>query len=377
MNLGSKVDHEKRILLLFSRSQLDKTEVNELRKLMSTHMDWSKVFGWLHIHGLVGIAWRNINKYFFQNGTEKCIYGKFINSIKHLYTVQKIRAELQLRQTLEVCRELEDNHIKYALLKGVVLSQYAYEDICSRDFKDNDILIHSNQVDAAIQILKEKGYIQGIINQKNGSVLPVSRRELVIRSMVSHEVIPLIKHMEETPFFEHHTLDLQFSIDIMSNRRTDQVVEQMLNRSHQVNVNEHMVTTLQWEDFLLFILVHFYKEATCELDVMAYKDLLLYKVVDIYNFITSPKIQMNWDIFLLRVEQLNLFKEVYYSLYFTTSIYGEIVPRRIMDILEVSDKRYFDEVYYYNSKEVAIKWDSNIFDRMFDTNRPSKTIINK
>lgn len=376
MTLDSRTDEE-RFVLLCSKAALHDAEIADFNRLMTTHMDWSRVFGLLHTHGVMGTAWLNIAHYYLVDGTEKGIYGKFISSVKQMYHMQKIRGEQQCQLTLDICQELDRQGVEYSLLKGIVLSQVAYGDLGSRDFKDNDILIHSSQIDEAVKIMKEKGYIQGVINHKTHSVTPLSRREIMIRSMTSHEVIPLIKVVEGSPFLEYHALDLQFSLDLMTSRRTDAAVKQMLERSQNIDVAGQKVRTLEWEDLLLFMLIHLSREATSELDVMAYKDVLLYKFMDVHRFLNSPCVFVHWDKFLQRVQELNFRKEVFYALYYTRVLYGEAGPDGTLEALNIKNHEFMNEVYHYNSDEIAIRWEVSLLERLFDMNRPSKVVLNK
>lgn len=376
MTMHSTRTDEERLVLLCSKPVLQGSEIEDFRRLMATHMDWSRVFGMLHTHGVMGTAWHNIELYYLVNGTEKAIYGKFVSSVKQMYHMQKTRGEQQCRLTLDICHELDRHGIEYSLLKGIVLSQVAYGDLGSRDFKDNDMLIHSSQIDEAVAVMKQKGYVQGMINHKTNSVTPLPRREIMIRSMISHEVIPLIKYIEDSPFLEYHALDLQFSLDLMTSRRTDTAVRQMLERSQNIDIAGQKVRTLEWEDLLLFMLIHLSREATSEMDVMAYKDVLLYKFMDIHRFLNSPQVNLDWNKFLQQAQDLNFQKEVFYALYHTRVLYGEAGPEGFLEALDIEDQEFINHVYHYNSDEIAIRWENSFSERLFDMNRPSKVRIN-
>ncbi|GJM73135.1 hypothetical protein HMSSN036_53510 [Paenibacillus macerans] len=74
MTLDSRTDEE-RFVLLCSKAALHDAEIADFNRLMTTHMDWSRVFGLLHTHGVMGTAWLNIAHYYLVDGTEKGIYG--------------------------------------------------------------------------------------------------------------------------------------------------------------------------------------------------------------------------------------------------------------------------------------------------------------
>ncbi|WKL02505.1 hypothetical protein Q0F98_00450 [Paenibacillus amylolyticus] len=92
MSSDSTLTDEERLVLLCSKPALRNVEVEDFRQLMTAHMDWSRVFGMLHTHGVMGTAWQNIERYFLVKGTEKAVYGKFVSSVKQMYHMQKYEA---------------------------------------------------------------------------------------------------------------------------------------------------------------------------------------------------------------------------------------------------------------------------------------------
>lgn len=109
----------------------------------------------------------------------------------------------------------------------------------------------------------------------------MDRREIVVRPMISHEVIPLRKKIENNLFVRTHEIDLQFSIDLVTSNRTDELVEEILGRIIEIPLEQGSCYSLSWEDHFLFLCNHFYKEATTDYDVKLYNDLSLYKLCDI------------------------------------------------------------------------------------------------
>ncbi|SFK99863.1 nucleotidyltransferase domain-containing protein [Brevibacillus centrosporus] len=373
MSLQS-LDKEKQIVILLSKAKLVQSEVELLITLLNTHMNWSTVVGLLQTHRLVGIAWGNVSKYLISEGIDTIVFSKLLNFLRNMHTVQYEKAQTQCRQLLEICEEFEKHDIKYCILKGIVLSEYGYNDAGARDFNDNDILIHPNQIKEAITILEQKGYVQGKISLKEKTVIPVQRKETLFWSMVSHEVHPLILKLDDNKFLDFHIVDLQYSIDLNTANRTDLLVDRLLRRRIQIDIKGSSISTLTWEDMLVFVCHHFYKEAISYRDVQSYRDLLLYKICDIANLIVSKKIEIDWDTFIQRAKELNVTNGVYFALHYTNLVYTDIVPYDVLNTLKPDEINYLHEVYNYDSDTLAIQWDDNIIDRIFDMNRPSRII---
>lgn len=106
----------------------------------------------------------------------------------------------QYKYTSFICDLFDESGINYVLLKGLFDAQYIYEDIGLRSFNDNDILVHPNQVQDAINLLKTHGYIQGKAREQR-KIIPANRKDIIKHSLVSHEVFPLAIEINDTLFY--------------------------------------------------------------------------------------------------------------------------------------------------------------------------------
>ncbi|MCU5106013.1 nucleotidyltransferase family protein [Bacillus cereus] len=369
--LNSKWEKEEELLILSVKKNPKEEEINRLKNLLNSHLDWSKVIGLMETHRTTGIAWNRIKKYVIEQELEKkytCKYPHFYKFLKKNYFFQKEKAGNQIDYTATICNELTRNNIPYVLLKGLVLSLFVYEDLGARNFNDNDILVHPEHIDKAINIFKNLGYTQGVIKENN-TVVEVGRKEKVIRTMTSHEVIPLVKLVDEA-FLDHHIIDLHFSINLMSKNRNVKIVEDILESKISLPYDNSTFYSMNWSYVLLFLSIHFYKEAVSFRDLNVYKDLLLYKINDLVWTIESKSI--NWRYFLSLVQQLNFEKEVYFTFYYTNSIFSDVIPDEVLNSIKPVDTNYLNHVYYYDSNEIAVRWNNEIHERFFDMNRPSK-----
>ncbi|MFF2886928.1 nucleotidyltransferase family protein [Paenibacillus sp. NPDC057967] len=365
---------ENRLVLLISKTYLTELEADELCELLNTHMDWSHVIGQLEFHRTAGIAWINFKKYMFRDLNFSCTCTRFHNYLKKSYLVQEKQVRSNLEYTSQICKLFDDHNIRYVILKGIVLSHSIYEDFGMRSFSDNDILVHPNQLNQAIEVLQSQGYIQGEIRQGR-EIVPASRRELVVRSMNSHEVVPFVLKIEDYMFFEFHIIDLHFSMILMSSTRNEAIVQEMLNSSIEINVEGKVIRSLPWEYMLLFLCQHLFKEAISPYHLLKYKDFLLYKFCDIYSLLKNPRIIIDWDLFIEKAYELDFVQDTFYTFHFLTLIFGEdLVPPEIMAKIESEDKEFLYEICKYNSNEVVYRYDNNVLDRLFDLNRPSKFV---
>lgn len=352
---------ENKLVLLLSNPKLNTSEVEELNYLLRSHLDWPKVIGLLFMNRIVGPAWRNIKNY----GDIKDDKNKFTYLFKILgqsYKMQKYIVREQQNYIGEICNALNNNKIQYVLLKGIILSNFAYEDIGERIFNDIDILINSDQISEAVKVLDEIGYIQGKYDHATKNIVPSNRRELVTMPLISHQIQPLIKKVD-SEFLNYIKVDIQFSLDLMTNNKTDELVESFIKNRKKVELREGLLFRPEWEDMLIFCCIHFYKEANYYEEIVFYRDLLLYKILDLYQIIYSQKI--NWNQFCIVVDKYNLKEQIYYALHFVNTIYN-CVPNEVLDKLSPNDKGYIDEI---KINEYTHIWNDNIVDRIFDVGR--------
>ena len=360
---------EESLVVLLSKNNLDGEEQELLIGLINTHMDWSKVLGLLQMHRLAAMAWENLKEYVFSKEGFCWKFSKLFRFCENIYNLQFSRMLTQTQYTLEVCKELDKRGINYVILKGIILSNFMYGDLALRESNDLDILIDPNQIDDTRKILKGLGYIQGYFDAKNKKIIPYSRKETLISPLVSHELRPFVKKMEVDGHFNLHMVDVQFSIDLLTGNRTDNIVKKLITNRIKLNLKGSEIYSLQWEDLLVYICVHFYKEATNLSEVLIYKDMLLYKLCDIFRTITNKDIDFNWLVFLRRVEEYDLKNPVYYSLYFTNLVYGS-VPSDVLAKLAPEDEEYLDSVY--QNEKLVHKWNDKPIERIFDMDRPRK-----
>ncbi|MED0823851.1 MULTISPECIES: nucleotidyltransferase family protein [Bacillus cereus group] len=368
--LIDKNDLEHSIILLLSKNPLNDVEIELLRNLMNTHMDWSKVMGLLSFHRISAVAWKNIKKYILADASQRFKCGHLINYLEFIYSSQEVKALEQLHCIEKVCTAFEKVNIRYVIQKGIILSSFAYQDIASRISNDTDIIVHMNDVMEVQSILKSLGYSQGNYDFVNNKLVPAERKEIVMSTLVSHEVYPFTKVTNEYNVLKSHQVDIQFSVDLMTNVRTDSIVEEILARRKKVKINDSILYTTDWEDLLIFTSIHFYKEAAILSEVLKYKDLLLYKICDLYYILTSPSIKINWKEFVNRTKSYGFTEAIYYALYYVESIFGNIVPHEFLEQLKPSSLNYLQQVY--KGTELKFEWNDEILDRVFKMNRPSQ-----
>lgn len=357
---------EECLVILLSKSILSNKEQSQLLSLIDSHLDWSKVIGLLQVHRLSAIAWKNLKKYLFSKKNFSWKFSKIFKLCEQTYNIQKSNMSYQLHYTLEICNKLDEEGIDYAILKGIVLSNFIYGDIALRDFNDCDILINAEQINDVKKILEDSKYMQGKFDANSNKIIPYSRKELLISPLVSHELRPFLKKMDNNSYYNLHVVDVQFSLDLLTSNRTDDLVSLLLKNRIKLNMKNGYLYSLQWEDMLLFLCLHFYKEATNLSEVLTYKDMLLYKLCDIERMISSNEIKLDFDKFIINAQEYGIVDAVYYALYYCNLVY-ENIPSNLMERIAPKDICFLDKVFH--REKLVYIWNDERIDRIFNLNR--------
>lgn len=359
-------EKEQELVILLTKYELNSDEIDKLKSIVCNYLDWSKVFGYLTMHKLLGIAWKNIKTYCLN---EKYIFSlkKFPHWIEERYRYLKIKHNYQLKETSSVCVQMEKLNIDYVLLKGLPLSLLSYSEDSIRDFQDNDILVHRKDLRRTQDLFLSLNYLQGRANVITDEIITATRKEVITQPLVSHEVFPYIKRTNNE-LLRYHIMDLHFSVDLLSNNKTDDMVKHMLMSSMKINSNQSSLSTLNYEFSLIFLCIHFYKEAIHEFEIKNYKDLALYKLCDIQNFIQKNRCTINWQSFISLIKDYGFEKAAYFSLYYTNSIY-DLGIEAIINQIPIKNN-YFLNLFYINDNQH--EWVDNLSDRIFDFERAKK-----
>ncbi|MGY1422629.1 nucleotidyltransferase domain-containing protein [Bacillus cereus] len=374
MNYNILKDEHKLVILL-SKRNLNVAERQDLVELLHKDLEWDKVIGMLEMHRVAGIAWLNIKQYFFNDNRNRCAFPRLYKFLKNSYSAQKYRAEEQFKYTSMVCKLLSDNAIEYVLLKGISLSEYVYEDFGLRDFNDSDILVHPNDIEKAKDLIISLGYEQGETKHYTKVIKP-NRKELLVRKLSSHEIVPLIKDVsEQEVFLTQHIIDLHFSVNLMTKNHNFNIIEDLFARKIRVEINNQEIAMLNKEDLMIFLAEHFYKEAICYRDVKMHKDLLLYKLCDLYYLVNKK--ELDWNFILDFSKKYNFDNQLYFSLKYIQEVFKTTSFNWILEKLIVKEDMVMNNVYFYDSNNIAFVYmDDNLVDRMFDIHKVRKKLIN-
>ncbi|WP_141725162.1 nucleotidyltransferase domain-containing protein [Micromonospora pallida] len=329
-----------------------------MRRLLDSPLDWNQVLGMLTVHRVLGVAWHNVLLYAIER-RQRLRSAYFLKSLRVSAAGQRLMAGEQTELTVQVQRALSDAGLRSAVLKGGAVAKMAYPDPSMRMFNDNDLLVDRERLPEVETVLRELGYVQGSWDYATASVRPAPRREALFLALHSHQTYSYMKPTPQAQALECHRLDMHFSIDLMTGHRSDAAVSALLDSRIEIDG----MTTISATDMLVFTCLHFAREAVHRGEVLALKDLVLYKVVDILALLAAYDMSDVPD----RAAQLGFAREVYFALHHAADLFPGRVPADLLDRLRPDDLAYLDEVN--DGHAVVHRWRTPMIQRMFDIHR--------
>lgn len=233
-----------------------------------------------------------------------------VKALELLVRAQKEQFEENLEEICKVNDALEEAKIKFAVLKGAFFGCEMYEKGTRRS-NDIDLLVYEDDLGKLDTCLRAMGYIQS--NMSNGEMVEATKKEKIIQRMNYHDLVPYVKKTKMGIL----ELDINFLFDGNKNLIDKNVYEM----GTMVYKGRYRITGLNPYTNLAFLCCHFYREATDTIWTEGKRDVTLYKIVDMMNFIRFYREQINYDIMIEVLKKLNIEKKAYFTFKIMTEFY--------------------------------------------------------
>jgi hypothetical protein len=141
------------LLLLCAQHHLTSTQVNRLRSLVGAGIDWARFVQMAldqRVHPLVYWNLKAHTQDLVPTAHFDAIEGHFFET-----TIFNMQAK---RELVRLMRALQDAQIEAMPVRGPLLAYLLYDNLWLREFKDNDILVHEKDFEAAEELLLSLGY---------------------------------------------------------------------------------------------------------------------------------------------------------------------------------------------------------------------------
>ena len=204
--------------------------------------------------------------------------------------------------------------ISYAVLKGEVLSYYAYNSFGKRNSNDIDILIPKYHINYLVNLFKENGYIRKYVN----------RSTTLFYVFCTHQCIPFYKKSK----LAWINIDLNFDIfwGEYQGKRVD--MEEFLSDTVEMNIYGITVKTLPPLKTLIQLILHHYKDMNSLFLLSTRKSIHYNMFKDVYYLFKNNLDAIPLDKLYEMSLQYEIIPHVYYVLYHTGLLFEDEVLQR-------------------------------------------------
>lgn len=320
---------EQELILLGVLVEKNQQEIDRVNELLGEKINWIEVAGQLMNHRLCG---------YFYYGLQKCncdtIPGEIYKALKLMVQAMKTDMQEKIDDVLPILEELEKTDIRYAGLKGITLFASYYE-MGTRRSNDIDLLVFEEDLDKFDKVMRSLGFVQS--NPHGEEIIEASKKDKLIQRMNYHDLIPYLKKTSHGIC----NIDVNFLFDNNKNIIEDKVFKM---GTTLYSGNGYRVRGLNTYTNLAHLCAHFHREATNIIWTQAEADMILYKLVDIINYVRHFANQLELETWVSVVEELNLKEPVYYTFYVLQQFYDNSFVSECEKILRPEDTTFLKQI---------------------------------
>lgn len=346
----STYENEKRVVLLSAIKDKTESEKQEMYHIITSNvLDWGYISGVLVNNRLGGYFYN-----FMDEEQKRFILPEFMRTLRLISNAQNLLNQ-KIHELLQpIFTDMEDAHIKYAALKGLVYSMSIYP-FSARRSNDCDVLVSEDDLNLLDSVLRKRGFIQS----SDFGHTEATKKEKLIQRMNYHDLTPYVKRID-LELQDHIRIDINFHFD----NKDNDITREILNLGTKIYERDHLkIRGLIPSSHFLHLCVHFYREASNTLWTDNRRDVLLYKVVDIMNtYRAMNQDEINECIELSR--QFGLKKAFYFTFYYMNIFYPEPAFENIMNGYVIEEKDFLDKIKV-EGKGIEVNREETFYDKAF------------
>ncbi|WP_369019673.1 nucleotidyltransferase family protein [Streptomyces californicus] len=354
-----------RLLLRMARLRLGADDIARIRDLASRpELDWGAFLEAAAWHKLLPLIGRHVDRHRLDRKAGEQPGFPYPWVFTGAYLANRARNQGLSDEFGRVFAELSAAGLRFAVRKGFSLGEGEYRDPALRRIADLDVLLAREDARAAHEVLLRLGYIQGKVAEDGERIEPYSRETQAFWKMNLSNQLPYRKPGGR-PDITDFNVDICHDI-FQKKSGISAGAGELLDRAVPVVLCGAPSFEPAPDDRLLDLCSHLHKEATSLHFIEDRQDLQLSKFLDL-ALVAEACGEDAWQRFLKRVEAVGAEAIVYYSLYFTSVLYPEAVPTRVLDALRPEDTAYLE--LYGSLDGQSSRWEQPFLERLFNARR--------
>lgn len=288
------------MLLLCSRSKLDKPVAERLHALLAQSVDWDYLRASAVRHGVAPLLYRSLQRF------EERIPALQLDSLRKLYEHNERRNCWIHRTVAELAATFTAAGIPLLALKDAQLSMQVYPEAALRPMGDLDLLIHAGDLQRVSSIMSELGFTP---QQQHAS---------------------LASHVWACGYERDGLLvDMQWNIcqrewDSYGEGNSNFEIEQLWRNAVFMEVQGQQVLVPKPEDMLFHLCLHLEGHRYCE--------LILF--VDIAEMLSVYEARLDWAYIIELARSTRSTASLYYVLLLTRHLLDAAIPDGVMQALK-------------------------------------------
>ena len=327
---------------LLARTEIDSDKVLEIVKKVD---NWGAFLNEVYKNKIALL----VNYHLFQQQLFPYIPRYVVASLMGYRHYNQLKLDTYFKIIRRITEIFEQEKIDYIFMKGfdIIDKLYAQKSPYIREFNDLDILVLEDDLTKVEKLFLKQGYVFGVYNNQDDTILPASRYDIIRMRMDSHQIETFVKKVAYDekglvpgPIY----IDVNFTIfDGGKNSVPISTRELLLNRVKRISFNNIEYYSLSCYDTFLQLVYHLYRETKFEMLKDEELDVTLHKFCDIHEYLL--KMDGSWDINVLRnMIQRNELQEVFwFVLYFMDLLYE---TKYLVCILG-NEINFMDKYYLY------------------------------
>lgn len=305
-------------------------------------IDWCKLVDILVEKRLMLFLYPKVRMYIVDKkiGCYDTIYKKLYQNI-----------DRQICEIKSIQNKLNSHGIVAMFIKGIFLSETAYDNVYARQCSDIDILVNKEDMVSAYNSVYELGY-RFLTGFDKNNVPILSEKPDYLFSEDYHE-FPCLKEDSDGNFIE---IEIKYATSAIRYRDIKDFWENF-RISDSLGIE---IRTFNTTFTLIHICAHLYVNTQCEDGYL--NDVMLRDFVDLKMFLKCCG-DINWKFIYKKAKEFEIIHQLYFALFSINSLWPNTVKAEILAYFSISNIAYD---YSGNEFGELYNWQINIVTRCFN-----------